>query len=808
MADLRKIKAGLVKIDIEQFVGEAGNLFFNTETGDLRLSDGITPGGISLGGPGGYVLPTASATVLGGIKVGAELSINSITGVLSADLSAVNQDIIPAIDAEYSLGTPEKRWKEVRVSTGSVYIGDLKLSNSGGALLLGDTLSVDGDPQTVFRAVRDVDDYVSLSIRNLSNGPKASSDILLYQAGGTDDHYADFGIANDGYAYAGFEIIQPDDVYLLAHGGNIKIGTGFAGTDIVFFTGGTDSTSHEIARFVDKQGLVLSGSITFPDGSIQTSAAGSAGDGYTGSKGDIGYVGSQGIIGFTGSQGYAGSKGDIGYVGSKGDIGYVGSSGYAGSKGDIGYVGSQGIIGFTGSAGVVGSIGDIGYVGSKGDIGYVGSSGYAGSKGDIGYVGSQGIIGFTGSAGVVGSIGDIGYVGSKGDIGFTGSSGYVGSKGDIGYVGSKGDQGDQGVSLILLGSVETQIELPSSGNTQGDAYINQADGDLYVWNGTSWNNVGQIVGPVGSKGDIGFTGSSGYAGSKGDIGYVGSKGDIGYVGSSGYAGSKGDIGYVGSKGDIGYAGSSGYAGSKGDIGYVGSKGDIGYTGSDGYAGSKGDIGYVGSQGIIGFTGSSGYAGSKGDIGYVGSQGIIGFTGSSGYAGSKGDSGYTGSQGYTGSIGYTGSAATGLVSNSVNIVELSAGYDFVPATTNLQNLGSDTNRFKDLFLSGTTIDIGGTTIFIDSENELSIKNANGDYQSLKINNLLLGAGGNVVYSDGSVQVTKAPRMYTNADAAAGLTIEDLMPGDFYYDDGTESIFIMVDTGLGYNNLLDLTVRAAQ
>jgi hypothetical protein len=50
------------------------------------------------------------------------------------------------------------------------------------------------------------------------------------------------------------------------------------------------------------------------------------------------------------------------------------------------------------------------------------------------------------------------------------------------------------------------------------------------------------------------------------------------------------------------------------------------------------------------------------------------------------------------------------------------------------------------------------------------------------------------------------MYTNADAASGLTIEDLSPGDFYYDDSTESIFIMVDTGLGYNNLLDITSRA--
>ncbi len=48
MADLRKIKAGLVKYEITEFVGEVGNIFFNVETGELRLSDGVTPGGLPI----------------------------------------------------------------------------------------------------------------------------------------------------------------------------------------------------------------------------------------------------------------------------------------------------------------------------------------------------------------------------------------------------------------------------------------------------------------------------------------------------------------------------------------------------------------------------------------------------------------------------------------------------------------------------------------------------------------------------------------------------------------------------------------
>jgi hypothetical protein len=68
----RKIKAGLVNSDVEQFIGETGNLFFDIDTGVLRLSDGTTPGGnIVSGGSGGgtYTLPTATTTVKGGVKI-------------------------------------------------------------------------------------------------------------------------------------------------------------------------------------------------------------------------------------------------------------------------------------------------------------------------------------------------------------------------------------------------------------------------------------------------------------------------------------------------------------------------------------------------------------------------------------------------------------------------------------------------------------------------------------------------------------------------------------------------------------------
>jgi hypothetical protein len=52
VGQVRKIKAGLVKISVNDFVGEDGNVFFDIEDGVMRLSDGATPGGIPLSSGG------------------------------------------------------------------------------------------------------------------------------------------------------------------------------------------------------------------------------------------------------------------------------------------------------------------------------------------------------------------------------------------------------------------------------------------------------------------------------------------------------------------------------------------------------------------------------------------------------------------------------------------------------------------------------------------------------------------------------------------------------------------------------------
>ncbi len=444
--------------------------------------------------------------------------------------------------------------------------------------------------------------------------------------------------------------------------------------------------SYPTVKFVDSNNLT----VTWPQprtGKIIMSAGGGEQGviGFTGSQGVIGFSGSLGDTGFTGSQGafaaigFTGSQGATGFTGSRGDIGFTGSKGDQGVIGFSGSQGDQGIIGFTGSQGIQG---DTGFDGSKGDQGNVGFTGSIGDQGIIGFTGSkgdQGIIGFSGS---------IGFTGSKG---FDGSTGFDGSKGDIGFTGSKGETGAEGTSVTVVGSVPNSGSLdPSYTGNIGDGFIAQDTGNLWVWDGAIWNDVGQIRGYAGSQGDTGFTGSAstvqgpvGFSGSKGDqgvIGFTGSKGDQGIIGFSGSRGLQGNVGFDGSTGFDGSVGFNGSKGDQGDLGFTGSRGDTGFDGSKGdqgligFTGSQGDqgvIGYTGSQGATGFTGSAGFNGSigfngsKGDLGYTGSIGDTGANGFNGSKGDQGDIGFTGSEGPKGDKGDAGDSGAADIEFAFN-----------------------------------------------------------------------------------------------------------------------------------------------
>jgi hypothetical protein len=97
------------------------------------------------------------------------------------------------------------------------------------------------------------------------------------------------------------------------------------------------------------------------------------------------------------------------------------------------------------------------------------------------------------------------------------ASGEAGPTGPTGPAGPTGATGPQGVSITLKGTVANVGALPPSGNSVNDAYIVTVDGDLYIWNGTTWNSAGQIVGPEGPAGPPGPTGPTGPTGDEGIV---------------------------------------------------------------------------------------------------------------------------------------------------------------------------------------------------------------------------------------------------------------------------------------------------
>jgi hypothetical protein len=95
-----------------------------------------------------YDLPTASSSLLGGVKIGDSLKIAA--GIVDVDYSAVDVDIIPDVDITRSLGSASKQWKDVFVGPGSLYVnGQQVLSDESGTIVC----SADPDQNLQFKTL-------------------------------------------------------------------------------------------------------------------------------------------------------------------------------------------------------------------------------------------------------------------------------------------------------------------------------------------------------------------------------------------------------------------------------------------------------------------------------------------------------------------------------------------------------------------------------------------------------------------------------------------------------------------------------
>ena len=188
-----------------------------------------------------------------------------------------------------------------------------------------------------------------------------------------------------------------------------------------------------------------------------------------------------------------------------------------------------------------------------------------------------------------------------------------------GEKGDKGDKGDDGTSVKILGTKHSYNELPLSNNANGDGYI--IGENLYVWNGSTWVDVGQIKGPQGDPGTNAYISAvtasvSNTTGTPSvDVTTAGTPSNISFnLAFNGLKGSSGNDG-IGIKSFVRTNG-NGAAGSTDTYTITFTNGETSaitvYNGSDGKNGASGAAGTNGSTWYNGITEPSTGTGVDGD----------------------------------------------------------------------------------------------------------------------------------------------------------------------------------------------------
>ena len=491
------------------------------------------PGNIG-SGSGSYTLPTATTSILGGVKVdGSTITISN--GVITAvgggngiDVTAlgaylttngyatqtyVNNQISNIVDGAPTLLNTLNELAEaladnpnfaadVLLKTGGTMTGALTLSGAPTVDLhaatkkyVDDSISAIPAPTTNLNALTDVD-TTGVSTGQLL-GWNGTSWVAVNNSGAKGDTGApgakgDTG--NAGLSISAATVTLAGRLQLTLSDNTVVDAGNVSGIKSAAVNG-----SGELILTKQDNTTVNAGSVVGPQG-----PQGVIGD--TGAKGD---TGSQGPAGLTVTGAAVNSSGRL--IITRSDSSIIDAGAVIGPKGDTGTTGDTG---------------------AKGDTGTTGADGVGISSAVVNGSGRL-IITKTDSSTV--DVGNV--VGPQGQQGTTGNTGAPGAKGDQGISVAQAvvDSGNLIITLDDASQLNAGSVVGPQGpqGSQGPAGRSVADGGVVVdasgylqvtlTDGTTIN-AGYIVGPQGSTGPKGDTGSTG---AKGDTGDTGAKGDTG-----------------------------------------------------------------------------------------------------------------------------------------------------------------------------------------------------------------------------------------------------------------------------------------
>jgi hypothetical protein len=237
-------------------------------------------------------------------------------------------------------------------------------------------------------------------------------------------------------------------------------------------------------------------------------------------QGDFtGAVGPQGPQGIPGDTGATGAQGDPGIQGVPGNDGAPGVDGDDGAPGAPGAPGADGVDGSTWYSGTgapgagLGVNGDFYLDDATGNVYAKAAGAWSVVDNLTGPQGTQGI------QGVQGDPGSQGIQGVPGDTGAQGIQGVPGNDGNDGAPGAPGTDGTDGSTW------HSGTGAPAGGlGVNGDFYLDDANGDVYVKAAGVWGLADNLTGPQGTQGIQGIQGVQGDPGADGADGATGPPG--------------------------------------------------------------------------------------------------------------------------------------------------------------------------------------------------------------------------------------------------------------------------------------------
>ena len=221
--------------------GAATTLNFGASTGTTTVRNSLSTSGILYANSA--TASTSSTTgglvVAGGAGIAGSMFVGIGANIPRANITST------VTSTQYNNGA-------LIVSGGVGVDGNVNLSANKGLTVGQELAGVAVLTNAAAQFFSNINSYSQVNHQNINSGSLASADFIATANNGTDTSvYVDLGIASSNYAFPGFEIIRPNDSYLISNGGNLLVGS--TTKDVVFFANtGAASTNDatQVARIV------------------------------------------------------------------------------------------------------------------------------------------------------------------------------------------------------------------------------------------------------------------------------------------------------------------------------------------------------------------------------------------------------------------------------------------------------------------------------------------------------------------------------------------------------------------------------